>query len=55
MMLLMIAVTHLLGVVGEPIVELTDGRCRGEFDNALDLAVAGAKQLFTEQRRALGW
>ncbi len=28
---------------------------RTEFDNALDLAVAGAKQLFVEQRRVLGW
>ena len=28
---------------------------RTEFDNALDLAVAGAKQLFLEQRRVLGW
>ena len=28
---------------------------RAEFDNALDLAVAGAKQLFLEQRRVLGW
>jgi ribonuclease PH len=28
---------------------------RTELDAALDLAAAGAKQLFAEQRRVLGW
>jgi ribonuclease PH len=28
---------------------------RPEFDKVLDLAVAGAGQLFAEQRRVLGW
>jgi ribonuclease PH len=49
-------------VVAEPdlLVEVqgtAEGRPfrRAEFDKALDLAVAGAKQLFVEQRRVLGW
>jgi ribonuclease PH len=28
---------------------------RAELDGVLDLAAAGAKQLFVEQRRVLGW
>jgi len=28
---------------------------RPEFDAALDLATGGARQLFAEQRRVLGW
>ncbi len=49
-------------VVAEPdlLVEVqgtAEGRpfSRARFDELLDLAVAGAKQLFGEQRRALGW
>jgi ribonuclease PH len=49
-------------VVAEPdlLVEVqgtAEGRpfSRARFDSALDLAVAGAQQLFLEQRRVLGW
>jgi ribonuclease PH len=49
-------------VVAEPdlLVEVqgtAEGRpfSRNRFDEMLDVAVAGAKQLFVAQRRALGW